>query len=54
MKFLTTALLGALATLPLVFARKKSNQVLVPVKSEPRPNEREENLRYDVDDFLAQ
>lgn len=54
MKFFTTALLGVLATLPLLFGRRKPDLIPVSAKPEQKFNDREENLRYDVDDFLTQ
>ncbi len=52
--FTTTALLGMLAALPLMFGRRKPDLLPVAVKPEQKSNEREQNLRYDVDDFLTQ
>lgn len=47
-----TAVLGALAALPFIFSRRTSD--LIPVKPDRNSNEREANLRYDVDDFVTQ
>jgi hypothetical protein len=52
--FTTTALLGAFATLPFLFGRRKPDLAPVSVKPEQKPNDREANLRYDVDDFMTQ
>lgn len=55
MKHVTiSAMLGVLIAIPFIFGREKPEIIPLAADAKQNSNDRETNLRYDVDDFLTE